>query len=90
MVSMLLFVVLLLLFVMVVSWRLWRMSRWWRSRARSAKVLDEIEMEFVNDDMDDVVEDIVLSGNLTRQDFHGDLHGQPLVVAKLGRSTGSR
>eukprot|EP00310_Coccolithus_braarudii_P012273 CAMPEP_0183350674 /NCGR_PEP_ID=MMETSP0164_2-20130417/20713_1 /TAXON_ID=221442 /ORGANISM="Coccolithus pelagicus ssp braarudi, Strain PLY182g" /LENGTH=172 /DNA_ID=CAMNT_0025522649 /DNA_START=194 /DNA_END=713 /DNA_ORIENTATION=+ len=27
-----------------------RASRWWKHRLRSAKVLDEIEMEFVNDD----------------------------------------
>jgi len=33
----------------LVGWRL-RNLRYWRERARSAKVLDEIEMEFVNDD----------------------------------------
>ena len=57
----------LLLLIAFVAWRMWRVSRWWRDRARSAKVLDEIEMEFVNDDVDDMVmDDIVLSGNLTR------------------------
>ena len=33
------------------SWRIWRGARR-EARARSAKVLDEIEMEFVNDDME--------------------------------------
>ena len=62
----------LLVLVAFLAWRLWRVSRWWRNRARSAKVLDEIEMEFVNDDMDDhVMEDIVLAGNLTRSTTAG-------------------
>ena len=34
------------------AWWLWRLSRYRWHRARSAKVLDEIEMEFVNDDAD--------------------------------------
>merc|ERR1712087_902574 len=40
--------VLLLMGLLLVLLR--RASRWWRHRLRSAKVLDEIEMEFVNDD----------------------------------------
>lgn len=44
--------------VVLVGWRLVRYFRYWANRARSAKVLDEIEMEFVNDDIDhDLVED---------------------------------
>jgi len=35
----------------LVGWRM-RSLRRWRLRAHSAKVLDEIEMEFVNDDAD--------------------------------------
>ena len=49
---------------LLVGWRL-RNIRRWRMRARSAKVLDEIEMEFVNDDVDmfvleDELEDVTL------------------------------
>ena len=60
------------------AWRLWIMSRWWALRARSAKVLDEIEMEFVNDDMDvDVLEDSAYSpGGRCR------LHGVPLMQSQ--------
>ena len=44
----------LLFFIVVISlgagtYFLWVMRRIWANRARSAKVLDEIEMEFVND-----------------------------------------
>ena len=35
----------------LIGWRVWHVRRW-EVRARSAKVLDEIEMEFVNDDED--------------------------------------
>jgi len=43
-----------LLLAVLLAFRLYRMTQWWASRARSAKVLDEIEMEFVNDmDMDE-------------------------------------
>ena len=43
-----------LLLAALLAFRLYRMTQWWASRARSAKVLDEIEMEFVNDmDMDE-------------------------------------
>ena len=49
----------LLFFIVVISlgagtYFLWVMRRIWANRARSAKVLDEIEMEFVNDDLDNV------------------------------------
>ena len=64
-------VLLIVLIVAFVAWRLWRVSRWWRNRARSAKVLDEIEMEFVNDDADEVMEDVVLNGNMTRGSLNG-------------------
>ena len=37
--------------VALVGWRL-RTIRWWRLRTQQMKVLDEIEMEFVNDDAD--------------------------------------
>lgn len=43
--------VLLLMGVLLLLFLLKRRARrWWRHRIRSAKVLDEIEMEFVNDD----------------------------------------
>jgi len=54
----LIIVLLLILLAMCVAWRLWRLRRFWANHARSVKVLDEIEMEFVNDDADDhVLED---------------------------------
>ena len=42
---------------LLLAWKMWQvsMARW--SRQRSAKVLDEIEMEFVNDELDDFEED---------------------------------
>jgi hypothetical protein len=40
-----------------VGWGFVRHFRYWANRARSAKVLDEIEMEFVNDDADDAFAD---------------------------------
>ena len=48
----------LLFFIVVISlgagtYFLWVMRRIWANRARSAKVLDEIEMEFVDDPEDD-------------------------------------
>jgi flagellar basal body-associated protein FliL len=55
-----------LLLVALGAWRMWRMSRWWANRARSAKVLDEIEMEFVNDDADMFVDDDILRGTSSR------------------------
>ena len=42
-----------LLIVTLCAWRAYRLTRWWASRARSARVLDEIEMEFVNDEIDE-------------------------------------
>jgi len=59
-----LIIFLVVLFGSLLAWRLWRITRWWADRARSAKVLDEIEMEFVNDDMEhevEVLEDVTCS-----------------------------
>ena len=57
------FVGVLVLLGALLAWWLWRLNRWRYNRARSLKVLDEIEMEFVNDDMDtDVMEDHAASG----------------------------
>lgn len=54
----LIIVLLLILLAVCVAWRMWRLRRFWANHARSVKVLDEIEMEFVNDDADDhVLED---------------------------------
>ena len=42
----------------LIAWQLWRvMRRWQMWRADRAKVLDEIEMEFVNDDDGSMVDD---------------------------------
>ena len=57
------FVGMLVLLGALLAWWLWRLNRWRYNRSHQLKVLDEIEMEFVNDDMDtDVMEDHAASG----------------------------
>ena len=77
--------------VMLVSWRIRTLARW-RMRARSAKVLDEIEMEFVNDDVDmfvleDEREDQRLCADLTGLFYRNFLHVSVVLCCACGNLT---
>ena len=56
-----LFVAVGILIALLAGWRIWRGAQR-EARARSAKVLDEIEMEFVNVDMDFDIDDEEFDG----------------------------